>query len=50
MLSIASRLKKGDRENHTWSSDGIVKKSVIKKKRVDGKTISVQLDGVFKVY
>lgn len=43
MLSIARRLKKGDRESHEWSSEGIVKKSIIKKKRTDGKTISVQL-------
>ena len=44
MLSIASRLKKGDREAHAWCSDGIVKKTTLKKKREDGKTTCVQLE------
>ena len=41
MLTIASRLKKGDKGRYDWSSEGIVKKSIIKHKRPDGKTISV---------
>ena len=43
MLSIASRLKKDDRARHDWNSEGIVKKIMIKKKRADGKTVSVNL-------
>jgi len=46
MLTVQARLKKGDKAKHKWDSDGIVKKTIVKKSKKqasDAPKVSVTL-------
>lgn len=53
MLTVQARLKKGDKAKHKWDSDGIVKKTIVKKSKKqasDAPKVSVTLVYIYYIH